>query len=280
MPYTEIRYEQPEDGIAVVTLERPEVLNAVNLPLFREIKDAAHAAERDENVAVLIFRGSGRAFCVGRDFKYSAKLQVEDPEGWWAWRNGTDGIFGDETWRSPNVTIAQVQGYALGLGCHLATQCDLTVAADGTKFGYPDVRWGGVMRDHPWNRLVGPKKMKEYMFTGRLMDANEACVTGVCNQVVPNNELEGYVLDLARDMVTQERKFPGFLRAWKDEINRHNLELTYRMISTKDLYEESMRSVEFGARTLEMHDRFFERVAEIGVQEAIDELHKGFSSRK
>src|SRR5438105_3904924 len=136
VPYEHLVYDIPVPGVARITLNRPEVLNALHVPLLNEIYEAAAAAADDDAVAVLVYAGNGRSFCAGRDFKYSGTLQTEDPQGWFAWRRAYKGL-GDQTWCHPKPTIAQVQGYALGTGSHLATLCDITVAAEGARFGYP-----------------------------------------------------------------------------------------------------------------------------------------------
>ena len=159
----QIIYDKPEEGIARITLNRAEALNALTLPMLDEIHAAAAEAAEDSDVAVLIYRGMGRAFCVGRDFKYSGELQTEDPEGWFAWRRRYRD-FGPQTWTHPKATIAQVQGYALGGGHSIAAGCDITIASEDARFGYPEQRYGQLAGEwHVWNWIMGPKKTKEYV---------------------------------------------------------------------------------------------------------------------
>src|SRR5690349_9566899 len=118
MAYNSLIYEILEDGIACITLNRPESLNALNTELLLEIYDAAKVAGEDPKVVVLMYQGAGRSFCAGRDFKHSAELQKTE-EGWYAWRRRYRG-FGPQTWLHPKATIAAVQGHALGGGHNLA----------------------------------------------------------------------------------------------------------------------------------------------------------------
>ncbi len=279
MAYENLIYEKVEDGIARITLNRPEVLNALNVPLLYEIYEAAEEAARDNEIAVLVYRGAGRAFCAGRDFKYSGMLQTEDPQGWYAWRRSWKGL-GTQTWFHPKVTVAQVHGYALGGGLHLSVLSDITIAAEGTKFGYPEARYGILAgEDHFWNLLCGPKKTKEWLLTGRNIDAKEAYEWGMINAVVPAEKLEETVMTLAKDLVTMERKNPGYLRANKWEVTRAYPEM-YRMAMPMYFSVESQAHREYFLATKESQERFYTKVAKEGIHAALDEMHEGFSGKR
>ncbi len=277
MSYKFLIFDKPEDGVARITLNRPESLNALNMDLVMEIYAAADEAAHDEKVVVLLYRGAGRSFCAGRDFKYSAELQEKDPEGWFAWRKRYRS-FGPQTWLHPKATIAQVQGYALGGGHNLAVGCDITIVSNDARFGYPEARYGLLAgRNHMWNWLVGPKKTKEYLFTGRNMDAAEALRIGLVNQVVPIEELDRVTLELARDIVQIERKNPGYIRLNKLDINYRHQELMLYTNLNPDVAEQQARETEFVTRIKGSQESFYTKVAEKGIHEAMRDMHQGFS---
>lgn len=277
--YEFLSYDAIEDGIAAITLRRPESLNAIHLPLLEEIYAAAEEAAEDRNVVVLVYRAEGRAFSVGRDFKYSGDLQVNDPEGWYAWRRRYKD-FGPQTWSHPKATIAQVQGYALGGGHNLAVGCDITIASDDARFGYPEARFGLLHGDgHVWNWLIGPKKTKEYMFTGRNFSAQEAYVVGLINQVVPRESLEGTVMGIARDIVALERRNPGYIRSNKYLINERHIELLQYSSWNPNRGAAKAAIVEYTMQSKESQERFYREVADEGIHNALDNLHDRFQSR-
>lgn len=279
MSYNSLIYDSPDDGIARITLNRPDSLNALNTELLLEIYDAAKIAAEDAKVVVLIYRGAGRSFCAGRDFKHSAELQKSDPEGWFAWRKRYRG-FGPQTWLHPKATIAQVQGHALGGGHNLAVGCDLTIVADNAHFGYPEARYGQLAgRNHMWNWLVGPKKTKEYLFTGRNMKAEEALRIGLVNQLVPLAELDNAVLSMARDIVQIERKNPGYIRLNKMDINNRHQELMMYTTLNPDVAEHKALETEFITRMKKSQEKFYTDVADKGIHAAMDDMHSGFSTR-
>lgn len=279
MAYDLLLYDKPEDGIVTITLNRPEVLNAINLQLVSEIYGAAEEAANDPDVAVVIYRGAGRAFSVGRDFKQSADLQTTHEEGWFAWRNRYRD-FGPQTWTHPKATIAEVHGYALGAGHNLAIACDITIASEDARFGYPEARYGSFSGGiHVWNWLMGPKKTKEYIFTGRNFSAEEALTFGLVNQVVSPDKLQSTAMELARDILRIERANPGYIRANKFEINARHIELmTYSTLNPARV--EAIPYIgQFILQARASQERFYTRVAEQGFHAAVDEMHTGYKSR-
>lgn len=278
MDYQYLIYEDVEDGIARITLNRPDSLNALNTQLLLEIYDAADKAAKDDSVVVLLYRGAGRSFCAGRDFKHSAELQKTE-EGWFAWRKRYRG-FGPQTWMHPKATLAQVQGHALGGGHNLAVGCDITICADNARFGYPEARYGQLAgRNHMWNWLVGPKKTKEFLFTGRNMDAEEALRIGLINHVVPLAQLEDTCLRFARDIVQIERKNPGYIRLNKMDINYRHQELMLYTTINPDVAEQKALETEFITKMKKSQETFYNNVAEKGIHAALDRMHDGFSTR-
>lgn len=278
--YEFILYEKPEDGIARITLNRPEVLNALHIPMVEELYSAAEDAATDDAVVVLIYRGAGRSFCAGRDLKYSGTLQTQDSEGWFAWRRQWKGI-GEQTWLHPKVTIAQVQGHAVGGGHDLAVASDITIAAEDARFGFPEARYGASHGDtHIWNWLMGPKKTKEYMFTGRLFGAQEALMFGLINQVVPVEHLEKTTLELARDVVVIERRNPGYTRILKTQINSRHLEISNYTNVNRRVLEQYVIDAEYGQKAKASTENFYKEVDELGVGGALKKLHSGYTHSK
>jgi enoyl-CoA hydratase/carnithine racemase len=277
--YDLLIYEMVDDGIVRITLNRPESLNAVNTALLKEIYAASAEATADPNVAVIIYRGAGRAFSVGRDFKETGDRQPGDPAGRLPWRAQFRG-FGPQTWLNPKATIAQVHGYAIGGGFDLAVECDLTIASMDARFGYPEARYGTLTADlHAWNWLMSPKTTKEYALTGRNLSADEAQRFGLVNKAVSVEDLESTVLALARDMVAMERRNPGFIRANKFQINASHHELMTLSVINPYRVEAAGYVREFINRSTESQQAFFTKVAEEGFQSAVDDMHEGFSSR-
>jgi enoyl-CoA hydratase/carnithine racemase len=278
MDYEFLIFDRPADGIARITLNRPEVLNAIHLPLWDEIRRASQDAADDDDVAVLIYRGAGRAFCVGRDMKYAAKLQAEDPEGWLAWRRRYRG-FGPQTWTHPKATIAQVQGHALGGGHDLAISSDITVVAQGAQLGYPEARYGLLMGGrHVWNWLAGPKKTKEYVFTGRTITGEEAVTWGLANQVVAPDDLDDTVMAIANDIVAIERRNPGYVRVNKFQINQQHLQLMNLTTFNPGVLEQIPNETQFLLDARRSQERFYDKVGSEGLHAATGDMHAGFAS--
>jgi enoyl-CoA hydratase len=197
--YETILYEI-QGATALVTLNRPQVLNALNSQLIHEVSAALDAAEADAAVRVVILKGAGRAFCPGYDLKETAQAP---PKGVLEWRKrlAHDVRFTLRVWDLKKPVIAAVHGFVLGGGCDLAMMCDITIAAEGTLFGEPEIRFGSgvVTMIMPW--VVGLKKSKELLYTGHdRIDAREAMAMGMVNRVVPADRLEEEALALAREI--------------------------------------------------------------------------------
>lgn len=279
--YECIEYDKPADGVARITLNRPESLNAMNLALVRDVYAAADEAAADEDVAVLIYRGAGKAFCVGRDFKEVAEFEKKHHDGTQSWRGSGWFGWGTQTLLYPKATIAQVHGYALGGGEWLAAYCDITIASEDATFGFPEGRWGvlsGVF--HHWNWLIGPKLTKEYILTGRNMSAAEALHGGLINHVVPRDQLEATTLGIAQDIVANERRTPGFVQANKGGINANHLELLMAALNFSP-YRQVGGPVEVKLKesSARFQEEFQKTIAEKGMREGLELMHKGNTSR-
>jgi 2-(1,2-epoxy-1,2-dihydrophenyl)acetyl-CoA isomerase len=192
------------EGIATITLNRPEALNAFNILTGEEFLDALMACGKDDGVRVVILAGEGRAFCAGGDVKAMAgSLEEGTPVRFFQRLTLLLHPILVEMTRMPKPIIGRVHGFASGYGMSLALGCDLVVAAESTRFNMayafvglaPD---GGSTYFLP--RLVGPKKALEMLFTGDFMDAREAERLGIVNRVVPDAELEQATVDLARKL--------------------------------------------------------------------------------
>lgn len=175
------------DGVAVLTLNRPEALNALNTQLWRALVAALEAGDADPAVRAMIITGSDKAFAAGADIAEMADQSFAD-------MNRADYL-ADETARFDRIRkpiIAAVAGYALGGGCELAMMCDFIIAADNAKFGQPEINLGiiaGLGGTQRLTRAVGKAKAMDMHLTGRFMDAAEAERSGLVARVVPLRDL-------------------------------------------------------------------------------------------
>ncbi len=190
--------------VGLLTFNRPESLNAFNGRMIDETGAAMDAVERDEAIRVLVVAGAGRAFSAGFDLKESAGRPwgtVADVAP--VLRKDFDFIM--RFWHFPKPTVAAVQGYAIAGACELALACDITVAAEGTRFGEPELRFGSGMVAllMPW--FAGPKKAKELLLTGNdKIDAAEALAWGLINRVVPVGRELDSALAIAREIAVND----------------------------------------------------------------------------
>jgi enoyl-CoA hydratase len=198
MPYECIRCEA-RDGVALITLNRPKVLNAMNRRLWIEFEEALEAVRQDPTVKVLIITGEGRAFSSGADLKESKTRTLE------AYRDYLEGLqaVSRQVIGFEKPTIAAINGYALGSGYELALACDIRIAAEDALIGSPEARvsssvTGGALR--LLQDLVGPGKASELLFTARNIDGREAERIGLVNQAVPPEELLPAAQRMARDI--------------------------------------------------------------------------------
>jgi len=186
------------DGIAVISFNRPKVLNAANNQLTREFLLALKEAEMDQEIRVVILRGEGRAFCAGHDIKEdTAGATLEESLALIEELQETTRII----LRMGKPVIAAVQGYALGAGCEWTMNCDIRIAAEGAQFGFPETTIGTTVTNGGTKMLtllVGLGRAKELVLTGRMIEAKEAKEWGLVNEVVPSAALEQVAMDLAR----------------------------------------------------------------------------------
>ncbi|WJR34919.1 enoyl-CoA hydratase [Mycobacteroides immunogenum] len=174
------------DRVAVITLNRPKALNALNSQVMNEVTTAAAEFDADHGIGAIIITGSEKAFAAGADIKEMSEQSFSDMFGsdfFSAW--GKLGAV-----RTP--TIAAVSGYALGGGCELAMMCDLIIAAENAKFGQPEIKLGvlpGMGGSQRLTRAIGKAKAMDLILTGRNIDATEAERSGLVSRVVPTESL-------------------------------------------------------------------------------------------
>jgi enoyl-CoA hydratase len=206
------------DRIGVLTFNRPKVLNAFDPVLVGEAQAALAALEADDAVAAIVVRGAGRAFSAGFDLKAGAATAGQRDLAGWRKVLEADFDFIMGFWHCPKPTIAVVHGYCLGGAFELALACDVTVAAQSTRFGAPEVKFGSgaVALLLPW--VAGPKAAKELLLTGddQLL-AERALALGIVNHVVPDGEEMTRGLAIARAMAMAA---PSAVRLTKLAINR------------------------------------------------------------
>jgi len=213
-----VRYET-EDNIAIVSMNRPEKLNAVNDALRSGVSEALLRADEDKAVSVVILRSEGRSFCVGYDIDNDSPERAARRFDALKWRESLteDVRFEMVPWYLGKPVIASVQGHALGGGCELTMFCDVTIAADNAIFGEPEIHFSnaGPAMVMPW--MIGFKKARELLYFGDMIDAETALDLGMVNHVVPLDELEERTMRFAKRMALIS---PEALQQTKLAINR------------------------------------------------------------
>lgn len=189
-----------DEAVSIITMNRPEKLNAINPDLRLALVDAFKKADEDPKTRVVLLRAAGRSFCVGYDIGRKdperAKWQY-DAVRWHEYLRESIK-FEMAPWDMKKPVIAQVQGHALGGGCELAMLCDLTIAGESALFGEPEIRFSnaGPAMVMPW--FIGLKKARELLYLGDMIDAKAALDLGMINKIVPDAELEAAGLKYAK----------------------------------------------------------------------------------
>jgi enoyl-CoA hydratase/carnithine racemase len=194
------------DGVATLTLNRPERLNAITSELVGDLREALARADSERPVRVIRLRGAGRSFCAGYDIAWGAEMmqQAEADEAW-------DPIGDYETmtrfvdtymalWRSRKPVVAQVQGFCVGGGTDLALCSDLIVCAEDCRIGYPPARVWGSPTTAMWMYRLGLERSKRLLLTGDALDGSTAVSWGLASEAVPAEDLDQAALALARRM--------------------------------------------------------------------------------
>ena len=220
MAESSVLYEV-DQKVGIVSLNRPEKLNALSMELRLELERVLRAADDDPATSVIVLRAEGRSFCVGFDIGGGGPDRAQTP-----WRH--DALKYRERldvslralmtpWHLGKPVIASVQGHALGGGCELAMFCDLTIAAADAQFGEPEILFSqagpGIVM--PW--IIGHKRARELLYFGQLIDAQTALELRMINRVVPPGELRSATLRYAKRLALIS---PEALKATKLAVNR------------------------------------------------------------
>ena len=187
-----------QDGVGLITLNRPEALNALNSTLLDEVADALIALDEDSDIGAIVITGSEKAFAAGADIKEMAELSFAD-----VLKTDKFALINRVFEQVRTPVIAAVAGYALGGGCELAMACDFIIAADNAKFGQPEIKLGvipGIGGTQRLTRIVGKSKAMDMILTGRMMDAEEGERSGLVSRIVAVDDLLETVLGIARDI--------------------------------------------------------------------------------
>lgn len=203
-------------GVFVITLNRPERLNAINGRMKAEVRAALDAVENDDAVGAVILAGAGRAFSSGMDLKDDAAAGVSGADGWRRVLED-DLAFIMRFWDFPKPTIAAVHGFCLAAACELAMACDVTIAEEGTFLGEPELRFGSVITAMLMPLLTGPKIAKELLLgADDRISAERAERVGLVNQVVPAGQGVATALRMGQRMAAMDR---DAVRLTKKAIN-------------------------------------------------------------
>lgn len=202
------------DEVGIVTLHRPEALNALNRQLMDELTDALRALDDNSKIGAIVLTGSEKAFAAGADIKEMASKSFAD-----VFSEDFITANWEEATRVRKPIIAAVAGYALGGGCELAMMCDIIVCADNAKFGQPEIKLGvipGAGGTQRLTRLIGKVKAMEMILTARMMDAAEAERAGLVARIYPLADLRKEAISIAKIIASFSR--PSVLAA-KEAVN-------------------------------------------------------------
>jgi enoyl-CoA hydratase len=215
IPATDPATGEIVDGVALITLDRPEVLNALDYRTLGELVEALERLDRDESVRCVVITGAGdRAFAAGADIREMADatpVTLTQANNFARW---------ERLRRSRVPLLAAVRGFALGGGCELAMACDMVVAADDAQFGQPEIRIGimpGAGGTQRLTRAIGKARAMEMILTGRNISASEAFDRGLVSRVVAREETVPEALRLASEVASMP---PLAVRAAKEAVNR------------------------------------------------------------
>ncbi len=241
--YSSILFEV-DDGVATVTLDRPDVRNAFNGQMGAELSDAYRRCDTDDDIRVVVVTGTPPAFCAGADLTEGGDtFRKRDVEGFSA------AAVELRAWDVRKLVIAAVNGHALGVGFTLALQCDIRFFASDAKYGVVQTRLG-VMGDgySHWTlpRIAGMSGAAEILLTGRTFDGHEALAFGVCSRTLPNEEVLPAALELARDVavhaaplsvaVSKQLLWESWDRS-ADQVEQRETELHHYLMGRPDARE-------------------------------------------
>jgi 3-hydroxypropionyl-coenzyme A dehydratase len=214
-----------QNDIAILKINRPEALNAMNLDVISELTRAIDLISVDQGLKVLIITGSGeRSFCAGADISYMVNI---DPVAAEKYASSAQSML-NKIEKMEKPVIAAINGFALGGGCELALVCDLRIASENAKIGQPEVTigippgWGGSQR---LLRIIGPAKAKELIFTGKMISAREANDIGLVNHFVSITDEDKSKLDPSIDQNNEKEKNTAFSKILNNKLLEHSISL-------------------------------------------------------
>ena len=245
MEFEHIIYKK-KDKVLWLTLNRPEVLNALNRAMWRELTQALDLAEKDDGVRVVIITGAGRAFCAGDDINDLATIKdAFDAKTYF--KEIAEAVRKVQCFRKP--VIAAVNGLAYGGGCEMTLVCDVVIASENARFAQPEGKIGAwpPLAAVRLPSIIGKTKAMEIMLTGEPIDAEEAERIGLINKVVPSAKLEEAATEMAKKIV---RVAPLSAELIKTTVNKKIedmedvVDATAMLFSSEDLREGAMAFLE------------------------------------
>ena len=250
MAYQDIQFEIT-DGVAVITLNRPQHLNAYTGTMGRELGEAYLSCDEDDAVRAVVLTGAGRAFCAGADMgEGAATFDKQDEAGFSA--AGVE----PPAWEVRKLVLAAINGHAIGIGLTLALQCDIRVMAREGKYGIVQVR-RGVMPDgySHWTlpRIVGFARAADLLLSGRTISGDEAAEMGLASRVLPAGEVLPAALEIATDIATNtaplsvavtKRLLWESATLTRGEVGRLETELHHHLMGKPDAIEGVMAFLE------------------------------------
>ena len=222
-----------ENRIGLISLNRPQVLNAINEEMVNEVTKAMIQMNVDESVACIILKGNGRCFSAGFDMKETSQKSIKG-EAQWKKELTKDFDFTMQFWHSKKPTIASVHGYCLAGAFEVMLACDISVADENTFFGEPEVRFGSgiIAMLAPW--ITGPKQAKEILLTGHDKFTAEQCLKmGILNYVEKDENVFRKALSIAKQITMASDKS---VQLTKKSINK-----SYEIASMKEALKEALK---------------------------------------
>lgn len=232
MSYNTIVYEK-DAPVATITLNRPDKLNALSEELQAEVRSALEdAGWQDDSIRVIVLKAAGRAFSAGFDISAGesgngAQMRARFLQG----KGFSASAWWDVFWNNPKPIIAQIHGFCIAGGLATATFCDLRICSEDAKFGAPEIRTGGPYIPAVWPWIIGMSKARELLYTGNLIDAQEARRLDLVNEVVPVDELDKAV----RAQALTIAKLP----ATTVEYNKKLINMSYELMGVRQVLERS-----------------------------------------
>jgi len=233
LDYKNIKYSE-NNKVATITLNRPNSLNALCNELMEEVGNALDLISSNNNIHVVILKGSEKAFAAGADIKQMKDLELISHI------NNDFIIPWEKISKFKKPIIASVSGYALGGGCEIAMMCDIIIAADNAKFGQPEINLGTIPAAGGTQRLVrsvGKSKAMELVLTGKIIDAKEALDYGLVSKVVELNILNKEVEDLAKSIAS--KSLPVLILAKEAVIRSYETTLSEGMVNERRLFQST-----------------------------------------